>query len=275
MKSLAIEFSPSRRIRIGYRSPGLTDVCTPVQKMELARSLGMAVIEPQFAPREFPDWDAVDAYRAAADEAGIHVETAGIGIKVATTEALDDLDAQIDNALRFARMMRCPYVFNCVEYPPATTPQAETWELVVRNVRRCVERFAEAAVRFAVEPEWFVASVERMRRLHQRVDHDQLLLNFDPTNFYLAGSDPLEALDLFTGRIVSGHLKDGVYRTRDHRETPVGEGEMDYRRIFSALIERDLAIPLYIEHCNSPADVQQAAAHIARMIVGMRVDQHD
>ena len=138
--------------------------------------------------------------------------------------------------------------------------------LAVDNIRRLADRFAEAGIRLALEPECFLQSVERLRRMLRDVGDDRVFVNFDPTNFYLGGSDPLEIFEDFDRRILSGHIKDAVYRSERRDEVPVGEGELDYDRILSHLLRRGAPMTLFIEHCTTPEQVRAAARHIAAVL---------
>ena len=45
------------------------------------------------------------------------------------------------------------------------------------------------------------------------MDHPNLYVNFDPTNYYLVGSDPLRVIERLSKRMINGHIKDGVYKS--------------------------------------------------------------
>ncbi len=253
-------------IHVGYRSPGLTAECTPDQKMELALELGMQVIEPQYAAREFPDWEAAEAYKAAADKAGVRIETAGTVLNPVTPDLAATLDERIDKTIRFAQILDISYVFTCVEYPPEEVPQGDSWKLLIDNLRRSVDRLGEAGITLALEPEKFIGSIERMRRLYRLLERPTVRINYDPTNFYLSGSDPLEAFDAFPGLIINGHIKDAVYRTKRHKEVPVGSGEVDYPALLAEIFRRKISLTLHIEHCSAADQVRAAAAAIDPVI---------
>ncbi len=253
------------QLRIGYRSPGLTKELDPDGKMALCRELGMTVIEPQINAREITEPGAAAALRQAADKAGIDMPTMGTVVPLTDPAAAEKLQQDIQLTIDCAKAAGLDYVFTMANHPPEGIPQPGTWQLTVDNIRRMADRLADEGIRLALEPEWFLQSVERMRRMLHDVDNETVLVNFDPTNFYLGGSEPLDIFADFSDRILSGHIKDAVYRTDRKGEVDVGEGEVDYDRIFRYLIERGKPMTMYIEHCSSSALVRQAAASVAKV----------
>ena len=87
-----------------------------------------------------------------------------------------------------------------------------------------------------------------------RIDHPNFGVNYDPSNTYLAGEDPLELLDRVADRVVTMHASDrylaegtledlrreeagaeGYAKRLRHGE--IGQGLNDYEAIFSRLRE--------------------------------------
>jgi len=257
MKPLEI-IKNDARIRIGYRSPGLTGTLNPTQKMELCHELGMSVIEPQINAREFPTLADATAYKAAADDAGITITSAGILLPYSEPETEDDGEG--DAELDVAEALGIDYVFTLVKHPPEGIPHQTTWDLVVRRLGNFAEKAQRRGIRVALEPEWFLGSVERVVRMIGAVAHPNFqLINFDATNFFLNGSDPLDTIAAYGDQIVNGHIKDGFYQTNRRTECAIGEGELDWRAIFSAMLETGGDYTMHIEHCGKPEQVRAAA----------------
>jgi sugar phosphate isomerase/epimerase len=137
---------------------------------------------------------------------------------------------------------------------------------VIDNLRRCADAAQHAGITLGLEPEWFLGSAERVERVIRFVNHPNLRPNFDPTNLYLYGSDPVAAFDRFAPSILSGHIKDGVRRGEKRWEVDVGKGELDYPALFQRILDRGRGINLFIEHCNSSQAVRAAAAHIKKVV---------
>lgn len=80
-----------------------------------------------------------------------------------------------------------------------------------------------------------------MLRCFEQVGLDNLGVNLDTANVILYGrANPVDALDVF-GKYVRGlHAKDGKYPVNGHdlgEETRIGEGKVDFNRLFERLYE--------------------------------------
>jgi sugar phosphate isomerase/epimerase len=264
--SLSIEGTNQAVIEIGYRSPTLTGNLTYKEKMALAQELGMRYIEPQLVEREFPDDDSFREYRETADEYGIGIRTAG-GFPALTDPAEEDkIPTFFADVSAKLKTLGAGYLFVCARWAPEGIPQSETWDLLVRNMKAALEILSDAGIRLAIEPEWFIGSAERVVRLLESVDDDALMVNYDPTNLYLNGSDPLPLIDGFGDRICSGHIKDGIYRTERKGEVPVGTGEIEYEEIFDRLLTLQKPVTMFIEHSKTAEEVKGAVKYLRRFI---------
>ncbi len=261
------------RIRVGYRSPGLSGIMDADGKMKLCQKLGMSVIEPQISPKEFPGLDAVRAYKDAADRHGIEILTAGI--MTPTTDPAADLefDKTVDHALVCAGILDIDYLFVLAPHPPEGIPHQKSWDLAARRFRFFADKAEARDVRLALEPEWFLGTVERVANMIRDVNHPNFQhINFDPTNFFVRGSDPCDAVTLYGKRIINGHIKDGYYQTGKTHEAPVGMGELDDKKIFNALLAAGGDVTMHIEHCGQPEQVASAAVVIRSVFESLRAD---
>jgi len=127
-----------------------------------------------------------------------------------------------------------------------------------------VGRAADRGIRFGIEcdPHMFIDNLERVERLVHDVDQPNLRVNFDPTNYYVVGSDPVTVIARLGHLLENGHLKDGVYREGEKGERPLGQGEVPYPEIFAALESRGLDIPMHVEHVRTPDDVVAGVRYI-------------
>ena len=80
---------------------------------------------------------------------------------------------------------------------------------------------------------------------------DNLGINLDPANLLLYGKgNPVDAVDIYKDRIRGVHVKDGGYPTDGRhlgKETPVGEGLVDFPRLLDRLISYRYKGALIIE----------------------------
>lgn len=93
----------------------------------------------------------------------------------------------------------------------------------------------------------FAQPMEIFWEIVDRIDHPHFGVNYDPSNAYLAGEDPLELLRRVSGRVVTmrasdRYLPDGTLEdlsregyARRFRHGEIGKGLDDYDAIFSEL----------------------------------------
>ena len=78
-------------------------------------------------------------------------------------------------------------------------------------------------------------------RTIEDIGTDNLGINLDPANLILYGkANPVDALDVFGKYVRDVHAKDGLYPTDGKhlgRETPLGEGKVDFPRLIAKLRE--------------------------------------
>ncbi|MDE2815082.1 MAG: sugar phosphate isomerase/epimerase [Chloroflexota bacterium] len=255
-------------IRFGYRTPGLRELSFR-QKAQLAADLGLPVIE--VGRPEFATLDDCRELRDACGELGVEVTSVGGSMNLCDPALEKETTEQMEFALDACEVLDAGIFFTRVMDPAPGVPQAETWETCTRITRMACERSAERGIRFALEadPPCFVHTLERVERLMELVDHPNLWINYDPTNYYVVGSDPLLVISRHADRIINGHVKDAVYHSDEKAEHPVGTGEVPYAEIFRALLDHNLDIAMHIEHCRTVECVTEAAAHVKQVMASL------
>lgn len=99
-------------------------------------------------------------------------------------------------------------------------------------------------------------------------------VNFDPANLLInARGNPSDALDLLVPYVRGVHAKDGVYPTGINpkgRETPIGQGRVDFQYIVNTLkahgYDGDLTIEREITGEEQTRDILAAAEYLRRLI---------
>jgi sugar phosphate isomerase/epimerase len=90
-----------------------------------------------------------------------------------------------------------------------------------------------------------------LMRTIEEVGLDNLGINLDPANLLLYGkANPCDAVDIFGSLIRGVHVKDGTYPTDGRnlgKETPVGEGLVDFPRLIKKLAAHGYHGPWIIE----------------------------
>jgi len=247
-------------MRIGYRTPGLRELDFG-GKLELARELELTAIEVHL--REF-DHESPEQVRALADEMGVTITAVSGGMDLCVPANFDEALRTAEENLELCNRLGVDVLFTRSMWPEPGVPQADTWAHLIPAMRQITMMAADAGVRLGVETDHgcFIDTLERTERLMDAVDHDNLYYNYDPTNFYLGGSDPLEVLERHHQCIVNGHIKDGVYQRNRREETVIGEGEVPYREIFARLDQLGLDIAMNIEHCSTAECVASGARFV-------------
>ena len=255
-------------IRFGYRTPGLRELSFR-EKAQLAADLALPAIE--VARTEFDSLGDCDELNAACAELGVEVTSVGGAMTLCDPALRAETLDQLEFALDVCQALDVDIFFTRVMWPAPGVPQADTWEACTEITRTVCERTAERGIRFALEadPPCFVHTLERVERLMELVDHPNFWINYDPTNYYVVGSDPLLVIERHADRIINGHVKDAVYHADEKAERPVGEGEVPYAEIFRAMLDRNLDVAMHIEHCRTVECVTEAAAHVKKVMASL------
>jgi sugar phosphate isomerase/epimerase len=112
--------------------------------------------------------------------------------------------------------------------------------------------------------------VDVLIRFLDDVKRDNLFVNFDPANMILYGAgEPLSALESLGSRVRSVHCKDATWSDQPGetwgRETPLGEGDVDFGVFLDVLHRIGYSGPLTIER-EIPQEPERQKAEIGRAI---------
>jgi sugar phosphate isomerase/epimerase len=150
----------------------------------------------------------------------------------------------------FAAEVGAPGVGTHVGFVPEDD-RDEDYIAVREVVRRICDHAAKRGQTFALETGQ--ESAETLRHFFIDVNRDNLRINFDPANMILYGTgDPIEALDVLQGHIVSVHCKDGDWPPKGvpgalGTERPLGQGAVGMERFLGKLKQIGYRGPLCIE----------------------------
>jgi sugar phosphate isomerase/epimerase len=161
--------------------------------------------------------------------------------------------------------------FAChIGFVPEDTTHPDYVE-VREMVRRVADHAAGNKQTFALETGQEPAHV--LQRFLKDVDRSNVGINFDPANMILYGTgDPIEALTVLGPQVVSVHVKDGDWPSRDQpgalgTERPLGQGAVGIPRFVTKLKEIGFRGPLNIEReaenqAERIADIRKAVAYL-------------
>lgn len=113
-----------------------------------------------------------------------------------------------------------------------------------------------------------------MLRCFETVGCENLGINLDTANLILYGkANPVDALDVFGKYVRNLHAKDGCYPVNGHDlgcETRIGEGRVDFRRLFKKLHElgydSHVTIEREIEGGQQTADILKSREYLQNII---------
>lgn len=134
-------------------------------------------------------------------------------------------------------------------------------DLAVSSIEACIPFAAERGINLIIENHYkddfweypeFAQKMEVFCQLVERIDHPNFGVNYDPSNTFLAGEDPLELLKRVSHRVLTMHASDrylkygtiddlrneeggavGYAKRLSHGE--IGQGLNDYDAIFTEL----------------------------------------
>ena len=146
---------------------------------------------------------------------------------------------RMENMLKgsdFAKAMGVENIITHVGFLPENPSTAEFQELVA--VLKYIAKYCKANGQFFLFETGQETPVT-LRRTIEAIGMDNLGINLDPANLILYGKgNPIDALSVFGEYVRGVHAKDGNYPTTGSKlgkETPLGEGMVDYPRFIQKL----------------------------------------
>jgi L-ribulose-5-phosphate 3-epimerase len=149
---------------------------------------------------------------------------------------------------RFAQEIGAPSIATHIGCVPADRNDPE-YAAIVDLVRRICDAAALANQTFALETGQETAA--ELLDFIQDAVRPNLGLNFDPANMILYGTgEPVEALEMLQAKVLSVHCKDGKWPAAAGAlgtETPLGHGDVDWKRFLGQLERGGYRGPLSVE----------------------------
>lgn len=112
--------------------------------------------------------------------------------------------------------------------------------------------------------------------LMSEVGYDNMGVNFDPANLLSGGrANPNDAMDLLGSRVMGMHAKDSippVLGKPNGKQVPIGEGKVDFERLFRQLKDIGYQGDIVIEHEmagreNRDEDIRRAKIYLETLII--------
>lgn len=154
----------------------------------------------------------------------------------------EEFRASIALTIEYARHLDVRQV-NCVvglSTPGVSDRQIE--DVLVANLQHAAPRFAEAGIKLQIEPinpldtpGVFLSTTAHFRRIHDRVGHPNLYLQYDFYHLQIVQGDLIRGFDEFASVINHVQVADNPGRHEP------GTGEINYDFVFRALEQRGYA----------------------------------
>jgi len=170
--------------------------------------------------------------------------TIGLVPKATRAQRVEELKKGAD----FAKLIGAPSIATHVGFLPENPTDAE-YPPVVAAIRELAMYCKELKLDFLFETGQ--ETPVTLLRVIEDIGTGNLGINLDPANLILYGkANPVDALDVF-GKYVKGlHAKDGTYPVNGRElghETPLGEGKVDFPKLFAGLKAYGFKGPVTIE----------------------------
>jgi sugar phosphate isomerase/epimerase len=274
-----------------------------LRAFDLARSLGFEVVHANALPEAWLQGPARDAYIRTASASGLTIATLFVGFDGQDYSSMRSIAATVGLVQPELRPHRLAvarrYIDLAVELGVPSlsmhlgflpeSPKRERgstaedgspkrqrgtsfggasgsqYAAIVDGLRGLLDAYAEHGL--AIHLETGQDSAADQLAFIRRVDRPNLFVNFDPANFLIYGTDePLGALEVLFPLIRGVHCKDGIRsEVPDElgRETPLGEGTIDFGVFLRRLSAFGFVGPLVIEReqAGNAADEVLRARH--------------
>lgn len=191
--------------------------------------------------------------KAALDEYGVSVSTFWAGwsgpqawnftegpttLGIVPKEYRETRVRELKAGSDFAKMIGADQLATHAGFLPES-PAAEGYDALVAAIREVAAHCKENGQYFLFETGQ--ETPVTLLRVIEDVGLDNLAVNLDPANLILYGkANPIDALDVIGKYVRDVHGKDGLYPTNGRelgKETPLGEGRVDFPRFVARLKE--------------------------------------
>lgn len=178
-------------------------------------------------------------------------------------------------AIDLAAEVGCPIVMSD-EGPVSEDwmPLDRAFDLMCFTLEVVIKHAASRGVRFALElHNALTVSPQYLARMLGRFGPDDLGLNLDTGNFFLAGHDPVRFLREFAGRVIHVHIKD-IPASQLHQRgkvtgtrvgTAAGRGVVDLKGVVNVLAEAKYCGALSVE-CDTWDDARISRVYLEDLL---------
>jgi sugar phosphate isomerase/epimerase len=142
------------------------------------------------------------------------------------------------NCIELARRLGCKFV-STEGGGPLLKKSYQSLRRRFKKEMNALSRYAEdQGIKVLIEPEpgLLLESSRDFLSFIKGIESEYIRLNFDIAHFYCAGEDPAEMVHRLSDFIEHFHLSD-IATTRIHNHLIPGEGSIDFKSVFRAIVE--------------------------------------
>ena len=182
----------------------------------------------------------------------------------------------IQGVLDLAGDLRCPLVVSDEgPVPAAWMTLSQGLDIVCASLEPIIRHAQKCGVKFALELHNAITTrPDCLRQLLQRFGRNELGVNFDTGNSFLAGNDPVTFAASVADRVVHVHIKDIPASQLSERGrvtgtrvgVAVGQGVIDLGGVLAVLAKTGYAGVLSVE-CDTAAQAQASLPALNRLIL--------
>jgi L-ribulose-5-phosphate 3-epimerase len=211
-----------------------------LDKFQLAKDSNFAEIECQTTPDKAKAEEILEASR----KTGIRIHSVmnmdhwKYPLSSANQSDVDRSIAGMETSLHNAKLWGADTVLLVPGVVNAETPYEQCYERSQANIRKLIPLAKEQGVVIAVEEVWnkFLISPVDFARYVDSFNSPQIRAYFDVGNVVLYGF-PQQWIRTLGKRIVKLHIKDFYFRKGETKWVNLGEGDIQWKQIYSALAE--------------------------------------
>jgi sugar phosphate isomerase/epimerase len=255
-----------------------------LQAFAVAVQLGFRTVHANAVPEAWLHGPQREAYLRAARESSLTIATHFVGYDGQSYQTMEDIQRTVGLAILplrphrlkvtlaysdLARELGIPSLSAHLGFLPTDLGRADYLSLVA-DVQTILDYCGQNGQTFHLETgqEPAAGLLEFMRA----VNRPNLLVNYDPANFLLYGTDdPLTALDQLAPYVCGVHCKDAISADVPDRlgeEVPLGVGEINFPELLGRLRGLGIMGPLILEResgLERVADILAGREYLSRL----------
>lgn len=161
-------------------------------------------------------------------------------------------DEGVDNfgrSIELAHRLGCSYIVTSTGEAHDDHDEIEDEQVLIHSIHKLIEQCAKYDVTMVIETHGNnYATGQAVKALVQQVNSPYLAINYDTANTIFYGNTmPYEDLEQSSDHVKFIHLKDKLGDNQEWNFPAIGQGDLDFKRIFDILNTHECIAPLSVE----------------------------